>query len=129
MVYSKTLLGNLSVMVPWMTQGRSVLVVGPEGCGKEILVQATVETLRAREKVEVCVIHCNAKTTSRDLLFKLKQLCLKGSCATGRILRPKGCQRLVIVLKELNLPQPDKYSTCELATFLTSIFSHHCFYD
>lgn len=128
-VYSKALLGNLSILVPWMAQGKSVLLVGPEGCGKQVLVEAAVERLRTKEKVELCVIHCNAKTTSRDLLFKLRQLCLKGSCATGRILRPKGCQRLVVVLKELNLPQPDKYSTCELTAFLTSLFSHKSFYD
>ena len=39
------------------------------------------------------------------------------------------CNRQIFVLKEVNLPKPDKYNTIELITFLQSLISHEGFYD
>ncbi len=33
------------------------------------------------------------------------------------------------MLKEVNLPKPDKYNTIELITFLQSLIAHEGFYD
>jgi dynein heavy chain 2 len=39
------------------------------------------------------------------------------------------CNRQIIILKEINLPKPDKYNTIQLISFLQSIITHNGFYD
>lgn len=43
--------------------------------------------------------------------------------------RPKECQRLIIYLKDINLPKPDKYDTIQLISFLQQIVCYKGFYD
>lgn len=47
----------------------------------------------------------------------------------GRILKPKNCQRLILYLKDINLPKPDKYNTIQLIAFLQQMVTHKGFYD
>jgi dynein heavy chain 2 len=54
---------------------------------------------------------------------------MKGSSGLGRILKPKDCSRLVLYLKDINLPKPDKYQTIQLISFLQQLISHKGFYD
>jgi len=49
--------------------------------------------------------------------------------AQGRILRPKDAARLVVYLKDINLPKPDKYQTIQMIAFLQQIITHRGFYD
>ena len=56
-------------------------------------------------------------------------MCLKGTNAQGRILKPKNSQRLILYLKDINLPKPDKYGTISLIAFLEAMISHKGFYD
>lgn len=43
------------------------------------------------------------------------------SSNTGRVYRPKDCERLVLYLKDLNLPKPDKWGTSQLIAFLQQV--------
>ena len=43
---------------------------------------------------------------------------------TGRILRPKDSDRLILYLKDVNLPKPDKYDTIQLIAFLQQIITY-----
>ena len=43
--------------------------------------------------------------------------------------RPRECQRLIIYLKDINLPKPDKYNTIQLIAFLQQIVCYKGFYD
>ncbi|MGH0159576.1 UNVERIFIED_CONTAM: hypothetical protein FKN15_075087 [Acipenser sinensis] len=81
------------------------ILVGPEGCGK------------------------GAQTSSRHILQKLMQTCLILSSNTGRVYRPKDCERLVLYLKDINLPKPDKWGTSNLIAFLQQVLTYHGFYD
>jgi dynein heavy chain 2 len=54
---------------------------------------------------------------------------MKGSSGLGRVLKPKECSRLVVYLKDINLPKPDKYQTIQLISFLQQLISHKGFYD
>jgi len=45
------------------------------------------------------------------------------------VYRPKECQRLIVYLKDINLPKPDKYETIQLISFLQQIVCYKGFYD
>lgn len=53
-------------------------------------------------------------------------MCMVVSSTNGRVYRPKDCERLVLYLKDLNLPKPDKWGTCQLIAFLQQVrlYSH-----
>lgn len=70
---------------------------------------------------QVAVVHCSAQTSSRHVLQKLSQTCLLLSSNTGRVFRPKDCENLVLYLKDINLPKPDKWGTSNLTAFLQQV--------
>ena len=43
--------------------------------------------------------------------------------------RPRDSERLILYLKDLNLPKPDKYDTCMLIAFLQQLITFGGFYD
>lgn len=70
---------------------------------------------------QVAVVHCSAQTNATHLLQKLSQTCMVLSTNTGRVYRPKDCERLVLYLKDLNLPKPDKWGTSQIIAFLQQV--------
>ncbi|RXG65468.1 Cytoplasmic dynein 2 heavy chain 1 [Armadillidium vulgare] len=102
------------------------ILVGPEGCGKSLLLDYCFSQLRS---AQVAKIHCSAYTEPEHVLQKLSQLCMVISTNTGRVLRPKDCERLILYLKDLNLPKPDKWGTCQLITFLQQVVTYRGYYD
>lgn len=70
---------------------------------------------------QIATVHCSAQTSSRHILQKLTQTCLVISTNTGRVYRPKDCERLVLYLKDINLPKPDKWGTNSLVAFLQQV--------
>ncbi|XP_026994578.2 cytoplasmic dynein 2 heavy chain 1 isoform X2 [Tachysurus fulvidraco] len=102
------------------------LLVGPEGCGKGMLLRYVFSRLRS---TQVAVIHCSAQTTSRHVLQKLTQTCVCISSNTHRVYRPRDCERLVLYLKDINLPKPDKWGTSNLIAFLQQVLTYQGFYD
>ncbi|KAI0210442.1 Cytoplasmic dynein 2 heavy chain 1 [Lamellibrachia satsuma] len=102
------------------------ILVGPEGCGKGMLLRHCFEQLRS---TQVATIHCSAQTNPSHVLQKLNQMCMVISTNTGRVYRPKDCERLILYLKDLNLPKPDKWGTSELIAFLQQVLTYNGFYD
>ncbi|KAJ8280434.1 hypothetical protein GJAV_G00054510 [Gymnothorax javanicus] len=102
------------------------LLVGPEGCGKGMLLRYAFSQLRS---TQVATVHCSAQTSARHVLQKLSQTCLVISSNMGRVYRPKDCERLVLYLKDINLPKPDKWGTSNLIAFLQQVLTYHGFYD
>ena len=43
------------------------------------------------------------------------------STNTGRVYRPRDCERVILFLKDLNLPKPDKWGTSQLIAFLQQV--------
>ncbi|KAM4743047.1 cytoplasmic dynein 2 heavy chain 1 isoform 3-T4 [Anableps anableps] len=113
---------------PWLTarHRQPFMVVGPEGCGKGMLLRYAFASLRS---TQVAVVHCSAQTSSRHILQKLSQTCLLLSSNTGRVFRPKDCENLVLYLKNINLPKPDKWGTSNLIAFLQQVLTYKGFYD
>ena len=84
---------------------------------------------KQRKNMNITVIHCNAQTTADDIINKIIQTCSIFSTAEGRIFRPRDCDRLVLYLKDINLPRPDMYETCQLIAFLQQLITFEGFYD
>ncbi len=43
------------------------------------------------------------------------------STNTGRVYRPKDSERLILYLKDINLPKPDKWGTSQMIAFLQQV--------
>ncbi|NXI65822.1 DYHC2 protein, partial [Anseranas semipalmata] len=119
---------GLDYFRPWLdfNNKEPFLLVGPEGCGKGMLLRYAFSQLRS---TQIATIHCSAQTTSQHLIQKLSQTCIVISTNTGRVFRPKDCERLVLYLKDINLPKPDKWGTSTLVAFLQQVLTYQGFYD
>ena len=74
---------------------------------------------------QVAIIHCNAQTSPLHVIQKLTQTCMAITTNTGRVYKPKECERLILYLKDLNLPKPDKWGTSQLVAFLQQVLIFH----
>ena len=135
---------GLNMFHPWLSGSNKqpFLIVGPEGCGKELLLRYSFEQLRS---VQVAVIYCSAQTNATHVIqkltqvysvappifmrvhvFALFQVCMVISTNTGRVYRPRDSERLIVYLKDLNLPKPDKWGTSQLIAFLQQVRNCTC---
>ncbi|XP_013392185.1 cytoplasmic dynein 2 heavy chain 1, partial [Lingula anatina] len=119
---------GLDYFAPWLSaeNKQPFILVGPEGCGKGMLLKYCFEQLRS---TQIATVHCSAQTNPTHVLQKLNQSCMVISTNTGRVYRPKDCERLVLFLKDLNLPKPDKWGTSQLIAFLQQVLTYNGFYD
>ncbi|XP_072546992.1 cytoplasmic dynein 2 heavy chain 1 isoform X2 [Salminus brasiliensis] len=118
----------LHVFTHWLRSGHTqpFLLVGPEGCGKGMLLRYAFSRLRS---TQVAVLHCSAQTSSLQVLQKLSHTCVCLSSSTGRVYRPRDSETLVLYLKDINLPKPDKWGTSNIITFLQQVLTYQGFYD
>jgi dynein heavy chain 2 len=89
----------------WLRSGDSFALIGPEGVGKLALVQHCFSKANIRN---IITIYCSAQTKSIDVLRRLYSICMVSQTNYGKVLKPKNGGTLVIFLKDLNLPKPDK---------------------
>ncbi|KAH9577240.1 Dynein heavy chain [Trypanosoma melophagium] len=105
---------------------RPFILVGPEGCGKTMLLKNLFEQI---SNTRVAIVNCSTQTEAIHIIQKLKQTCQMFNTNLGRVLRPKEAERLVLLLKDMNLPKPDKYGTVQLHSLLQQIILYNGFYD
>jgi dynein heavy chain 2 len=117
---------TLAMMECWIKRMEPFILVGPEGCGKSMMISYA---FRQKRNVGFATLHCNAQTTADDVINKLSQTCSLFSTAEGRVYRPRDCERLVLYLKDINLPRPDMYDTCQLIAFLQQLLTFDGFYN
>lgn len=117
---------NRDIVTPWLENAEPFIVVGPEGCGKNLLLRAAFARLKG---TSVTTLHCSARTDASHVVQKLGESCKMFSTTKGRVYRPKGGGRLVLFLKDINLPKPDDYETIQLIAFLQQLITYHGFYD
>ncbi|KAH8074196.1 dynein light chain binding protein [Aureococcus anophagefferens] len=117
---------TMAMLRPMVEGGAPFVVVGPEGCGKNLMIR---HAFAARRKVGVATLHCSARTDASHVIAKIGQCCSLFSAPEGRVYRPRDCERLVLYLKDLNLPRPDAYDTCMLIAFLQQLVTFRGFYD
>jgi dynein heavy chain 2 len=117
---------TMAMLGPWIDNCEPFILVGPEGCGKSMVIE---HAFRQKRSVGLATINCNAQTTADDVINKISQTCSLFSAPEGRVYRPRDCERLVLYLKDINLPRPDQYDTCQLIAFLQQLVTFDGFYD
>ncbi|KAK7197103.1 dynein heavy chain [Novymonas esmeraldas] len=105
---------------------RPFILVGPEGCGKSMLLN---NLFASAANTRVASINCSAQTEALHVIQKLRQTCSIFNSNQGKVLRPKEAERLILLLKDLNLPRPDRYGTVQLHSFLQQLILYNGFYD
>eukprot|EP00899_Mesostigma_viride_P029629 jgi/Mesvir1/9851/Mv22388-RA.1 len=126
MIVTPTMQQTMDLVMPWLVAGRPFLLVGPPGCGKSVLLQHCFSRLKS---TAVATIHCSAQTSAANAVQKLMQACDQTQTTTGRVLRPRDAEKLVLFFKDINLPKPDKYETMQLVSFLQQLITYNGFYD
>ena len=118
---------NAALVMPWLERGEPVILSGPDGAGKSTLLAHCFERLSG---AGVATIFCSAQTDTRAVLQKLSQMCgAPATTAVGKVLRPRDSERLILYLRECNLPKPDKYDTSQLSSFLQQLVTYNGYYD
>jgi dynein heavy chain 2 len=117
---------NRAMIKPWLDNASPFVVVGPEGCGKTLLLTHMFKELKS---TSVVTLHCSAQTQSMHVIRKLDEGCGSHTTKTGRVLRPREGERLILFLKDLNLPKPDEYDTIQMIAFLQQLVTYQGFHD
>ena len=117
---------TMAQLKPWIEAAEPFIIVGNEGCGKELMIR---HAFAQRRKFVVTIINCSAQTKVAHVIAKIQQCCSLFSASDGRVYRPRDCERLILYLKNLNLPKPDIYGTCMLVAFLQQLVTFGGFYD
>jgi dynein heavy chain 2 len=126
LVRTKGIQRDIDLFQGWLEAGDPFILVGPEGCGKSLMLRSAFKRLKS---AQVASLHCNAQTTAVNVLQKLLQICAQSTSGQGRVLRPRDSQRLILYLKDINLPTPDQYNTIQLIAFLQQLVTYKGFYD
>jgi energy-coupling factor transporter ATP-binding protein EcfA2 len=117
---------NADLVSAWIDQAMPFILCGPQGAGKSMLLNYLFRTVRS---LPVAVVHCSASTTGQHVIEKLRQSCTLVSTNHGRVLKPREGERMILLLKDVNLPVPDMYSTIQLVSFLQQVVTYRGYYD
>ncbi|EGT58333.1 hypothetical protein CAEBREN_28930, partial [Caenorhabditis brenneri] len=112
----------------WLRPGNreSFLITGTTGCGKQQLLKHCFQN---DPESQLASLYCSAQSSSAHLLQLIQQNCVQASNPTGRVWRPKDRPNMILFLKGINLPAPDKYGTNELLALLQQLLTYQGFFD
>jgi dynein heavy chain 2 len=127
LIHTADVTRTADILRPWFENKSHFLLVGPEGCGKSNILLRTFGS--SGRSVAVSTLNCNAQTQPEDVIQRLSQSCLAISSNAGRVFRPKEAERLLLYLKDLNLPKPDSWGTSMLVSFVQQLVAYNGFYD
>lgn len=125
-IETQNTLRSIDMITPWILDGSPFIVIGPEGCGKSTLLHYCFSKVKS---ARVAMIHCNANTKSAIIIQRLEQCCICTTTIKGRVIRPKDADKLILYLKDINLPKPDKYDTVEIIQLLQQMLTYNGYYD
>ena len=119
---------NVDLFQVWLNSAERphFILAGPDGCGKE---QILFNCFKSLVSTQILKIYCNSQTTPSDIKSKLFEVCFSFNTNQGKVLRPKDCDRIILFIKGLNFPKPDKWGTVQLISFLQQIVTYNGFYD
>ncbi|CAI5438007.1 unnamed protein product [Caenorhabditis angaria] len=104
----------------------SFVITGSTGCGKQQLLKHCYQN---DPNSQLATLYCSAQSSSSHLLQLIQQNCVQASNPSGRVWKPKDRPNLILFLKSINLPAPDKYGTNELLALLHQLLTYQGFFD
>ena len=125
---------DLAIMKTWIDNGYPFILVGNERCGKSVIINEVFKAYimdqnKQNKNVNVATIDCNAYTKSKHIIKKLYQCCSSFNSNTGKVLRPNGCDKLVLYLKDINLAKPDEYATSQIIELFQQFITYKVKYS
>ena len=109
--------GALSSVLPWIKNNQSIMIRGPEGCGKSALISVILSSIRSVE--QSTLIKGSSLYGPQDLVTKLKRGCVQlNSSSHGRTYKPRNGSRVVLILENMHLASND----LQVACFVRRIF-------
>lgn len=105
-----------------------VILCGPPGCGKSMLLTAV---LRKTTNVSLVTLSFSSETSPEDIIAALRGHTMLTKRANGSLrLHPKvmGC-KVVLFCDEVNLERPDMYGTQHTIQFLRGLVRHQGFWQ
>nr|CAD2185458.1 unnamed protein product [Meloidogyne enterolobii] len=110
----------------------NILLLGPDGSGKEYLLKSCFEETGVLQRTCLLTMHCGAQSNALHIEQLLLEHCVQVSGSggsSGRVLKPKEHDRLLLHLKSPNLSATDIYGTSQLIAFLEQALDYNGFYD
>lgn len=104
----------VAAALPIVQRQEPLLIAGPKGCGKTILVKKLYEG-------DVEYIYCNALTSSKTVMTRLNELCTTAPGAKGLRMKPRSGRPLTLFFKGIQNPSADKFDTVELHSFIRQL--------
>lgn len=97
----------IGILLPWIEKNRSVLIRGPEGCGKTCLIGMISSKIDSTGE-SLSVVRGSSLYGPQDLIARLKRACVQvESSSQGRTYRPRNGSRLILILEDLHLASKD----------------------
>ena len=56
---TKDIKKDIDIVSRWLKSSQNVIIVGKEGCGKSLLLEASIQELEKSEKCRITTLHCN----------------------------------------------------------------------
>ncbi|PHJ19465.1 cytoplasmic dynein 2 heavy chain, partial [Cystoisospora suis] len=132
---------------------RCIVVVGNRGCGKEAvvrhlstscygsfpgnrqilcssaLIQATSGTNYGSSSTAFVRYACTPHTTVNDIVSTVRQYCTVAETSEGRTYRPAKPGKLLLYIKNIDAPVPDKYGVSEVIEWVRQVGCTSTFID
>ena len=128
LIFTSTVKKTIDLFRCWLNSDYrpNFMMVGHDGCGKETLLFHCVKELSSTRLVKV---YCNSRTSPDDLKSRIYEAYTPYNSNVGRVLHPKQFDNVIIFIKNLDIPRPDKWGTVHLVSFIRQIAAYHGFYD
>ena len=67
-ILTQTIQRDLALVRPLLEKDESFILVGPEGCGKNLVIRSLIKQMKS---TQLAIIHCNAQTAAFHVIQKL----------------------------------------------------------
>jgi dynein heavy chain 1 len=115
-----------SLMKSLLSESRPLILCGPPGCGKSMVV---LSALRKEADVQISTVNFSSSTNPETLIRSLEHLCDYRKTPHGLTLSPKFAGKLVLFCDEINLPAEDEYGTQRVMSLMRQLLEHHGFWS
>ncbi|KAF4737948.1 Cytoplasmic dynein 2 heavy chain 1 [Perkinsus olseni] len=82
---------TLELLQPHLRSGRHFILAGLEGSGKRLLVRHALAEIANEIKIRGAGLQCSGQTAARDVIVKLRSLCLIGAGEEGVLFQYCSC--------------------------------------